>query len=97
MSKRWQLLGHDGKPYDSERPGTLGGNRRSRVYGRLDCPAALRAIANGGYVANRVFFLDEEYARAAGYRPCGVCLTEEYARWKAQRKEKTLTEKGTDN
>lgn len=97
MSKRWQLLGQDGEPYDSERPGTLGGNRRSRVYGRLDCRTALRAIADGGYVANRVFFLDEDHARAAGYRPCSVCMTEEYARWKAQRKEKTPAEKGMDN
>lgn len=28
----------------------LDGHRRSRIYGRLDCPAALRAIARGGYV-----------------------------------------------
>ena len=88
MSKLWKLLGHDGKPYVSKRPGTLGGNSRSRIYGRLDCPTALRAIANGGYIANRVFFLDEDDARAAGYRPCGVCLAKEYARWKAQREER---------
>jgi len=52
--------------------------------GRLDCPAALRAIARGGYVTHRVFFLTEEHARAAGYRPCGVCLPVAYASWKAQ-------------
>jgi len=52
----------------------LGGNRRGRIYGRLDCPAALRALARGGYLANRVFFLDEATAIAAGYRPCKVCL-----------------------
>jgi hypothetical protein len=81
--KRRQLIGRDGKAYTSDRPGTLGGHRRSRIYGRLDCRAALRAIARGGYVANRVFFLDEADAKSAGYRPCGVCMPEEYARWKA--------------
>jgi methylphosphotriester-DNA--protein-cysteine methyltransferase len=75
----WKLIGPDGRPYDSPVPGTLGGHRRSRVYGRLDCPAALRAIARGGYVANRVFFLNENHARAAGYRPCGACLRKERA------------------
>lgn len=66
-------------------PGTLGGHRRGRRYGRLDCPAALRAIARGGYVRDRVFFADEQTAVAAGYRPCAVCLPEKYARWKARR------------
>ena len=86
MSGRWTLLGPDGKPYSSRRKGALGGHRRSRIYGRLDCPAALRAIARGGYVANRVFFLNERHARAAGYRPCGVCLPEKYKAF--ERKER---------
>jgi methylphosphotriester-DNA--protein-cysteine methyltransferase len=77
----WTLIGPDGKPYASARPGTLGGHRRSRIYGRLECPAALRAIARGGYVAHRVFFLDEAHARAAGYRPCAVCLPQKYKAW----------------
>ncbi|HVJ24522.1 MAG TPA: Ada metal-binding domain-containing protein [Burkholderiales bacterium] len=81
----WILLGPDGKPYASCRPGTLGGHRRTRIYGRLDCPAALRAIARGGYVTNRVFFLNERHALAAGYRPCAVCLPEKYATWRKKR------------
>ena len=81
----WTLIGPDNRPYLSEQPGTLGGHRRSGIYGRLDCPAALRAIARGGYVAQRVFFLNEEHARAAGYRPCAVCLPEAYAAWKQSR------------
>jgi hypothetical protein len=76
------LLGPDGKLYASRRRGTLGGHRGSRIYGRLDCPTALRAISRGGYVAQRVFFLNERDARAAGYRPCGVCLPEKYKAWK---------------
>lgn len=48
----------------------------------MDCRAALQAIARGGYVKYRVFFPDEGMARAAGYRPCAVCLPEKYAPWK---------------
>jgi hypothetical protein len=81
----WTLIGRDGQPYISSRPGAFGGHRRSRIYGRLDCPAALRAIARGGYVDQRVFFLTEDHARAAGYRPCAVCLPEAYAAWKRER------------
>jgi methylphosphotriester-DNA--protein-cysteine methyltransferase len=32
-----------------------------------------------------VFFADEQTAVEAGYRPCAVCMPEEYARWKARR------------
>jgi hypothetical protein len=85
MNQTWTLVGPDREPYASDQPGTLGGHRRSRIYGRLDCPAALHAIARGGYVTHRVFFLTEDHARAAGYRPCGVCLPAAYASWKAQR------------
>ena len=84
MNQTWTLVGPDCEPYASDQPGTLGGHRLSRIYGRLDCAAALRAIARGGYVTHRVFFLTEEHARAAGYRPCGVCLPAAYASWKAQ-------------
>ena len=74
----WRLIGPDGRPYDSPIPGTLGGHRRTRIYGRLDCPAAARAIARGGYVAHRVFFASESDAMAAGYRPCAVCMPGAY-------------------
>jgi methylphosphotriester-DNA--protein-cysteine methyltransferase len=82
LTKLWTLLGPDGRSYDSNLPGALGGHRRGRIYGRLDCPAALRAIARGTYVSQRVFFLSEAHAEAAGYRPCAVCMPDEYARWK---------------
>jgi hypothetical protein len=84
MSQIWKLVGPDGKPYTSAVPGTLGGHHRNRIYGRLDCPAALRAIARGGYVTHRVFFATSEDARAAGYRPCAVCLPGAYTIWKTQ-------------
>jgi methylphosphotriester-DNA--protein-cysteine methyltransferase len=63
--------------------GTFGGHRKTRIYGRLDCPSALRAIARGGYVKHRVFFADEATAVAAGYRPCSRCLPDRYRDWKA--------------
>ena len=80
--KIYWLLDADGQPVASEQPGLLGGHRRSKIYGRLDCPGALRAIARGGYVRHRVFFADEASAIAAEYRPCAVCLRDAYRWWK---------------
>ncbi|QLY33249.1 Ada metal-binding domain-containing protein [Nocardia huaxiensis] len=80
----YRLLGADGLPYSSDEPGTLGGHRRSRIYGRLDCPSALRALARGHYVRHRVFFPDEPTAIAAGYRPCAVCMSSAYTAWKGR-------------
>jgi methylphosphotriester-DNA--protein-cysteine methyltransferase len=77
------LIGADGSPYESRTAGRFGGHRGTHIYGRLDCRTALRAIARGGYVKQRVFFRDAAAARAAGYRPCAVCMPREYARWKA--------------
>jgi methylphosphotriester-DNA--protein-cysteine methyltransferase len=62
--------------------GRLGGHRKSKIYGRLDCRAARAAIARGGYVQWRVFFRREADAVAAGYRPCAVCMPAAYAKWK---------------
>lgn len=81
-ARTYTLLDASARPYASPTAGTLGGHRRTRVYGRLDCPAALRAIACGGYIRHRVFFADEDTATAAGYRPCAVCLPDRYAEWK---------------
>lgn len=87
--KLYKLVGVDGNPYFSEQKGILGGHKGLKIYGRLDCPSALRHIAHGGYVKHRVFFADEETAVAAGYRPCAVCMKEQYALWKQrQKKEK---------
>jgi len=81
-SKTFTLVGSNGKPYSSLSRGTFGGHRGRKLYGRLDCRAALQAIARGGYVKHRVFFADEATAIANGYRPCGVCMRKEYAAWK---------------
>ena len=78
----YTLTGADGAPYQSDRPGLLGGHRRGRGYGRLDCRTALRWIARGHYVRHRVFFADEPTAIAAGYRPCAHCMPERYPAWR---------------
>lgn len=82
--KKYKLLGADGEFYYSDEKGTLGGNSKAKIYGRLDCPAALSAIKRWGenYTNYRVFFQDEETAIAAGYRPCGTCMREKYFEWK---------------
>ena len=84
--KKYRLLGTDGNTYLSNEPGTLGGNGKAKIYGRLDCPAALRtlnSIGHDAYVKHRVFFKDEQAAIAAGFRPCGTCMREKYKAWKA--------------
>ena len=47
----------------------LAGNRRARIFGRLDCASGKRLLRT-----NRVFFSTEDEARAAGYRPCQRCM-----------------------
>jgi methylated-DNA-[protein]-cysteine S-methyltransferase len=82
--KSHTLIGADGAAHQSLVKGTLGGHRAGRIYGTLDCPGAARAIARGGYVANRVFFADEPTAVAAGFRPCSTCLPDAYRAWKTR-------------
>jgi hypothetical protein len=86
-AKPYRLIGPDGRTYLSAAKGALGGNRASKIYGRLDCPAARRAIQRGGYVARRVFFASATDAQSAGYRPCAVCLPEDYQAWKDRDRE----------
>lgn len=78
--KTYKLLGADGKEHLSETSGTLGGNSKLKIYGRLDCPSALSTIRRfpRSYEKSRVFFADERAALAAGYRPCGNCLRKQY-------------------
>lgn len=57
---------------------TFAGNRRLKIYGRLDCASGKRMKAD-----NRVFFRDEAEATACGYRPCGHCMPDKYGRWKS--------------
>ncbi|MCD7764175.1 MAG: hypothetical protein LUI14_13515 [Lachnospiraceae bacterium] len=78
----YKLTGADNQTYLSEKKGLFGGHNKLKIYGRLDCPSALRHIKNGNYIQHRVFFEDEATALAAGYRPCGICMKEHYNLWK---------------
>ncbi len=82
--KLYKLINENDEEYLSSIPGTLGGNKRLKIYGRLDCPSANRWIKKGYYIKDRVFFIDEETAIKAGYRPCAVCMKKEYEEWKKQ-------------
>ncbi len=74
LAKVYRLLGADGRLFDSRVKGAFGGNRRTKVYGSLDCSIALRHAARGTYAKSRVFFADEASAASAGYRPCSHCM-----------------------
>ncbi|KAA8694680.1 Ada metal-binding domain-containing protein [Pseudomonas caricapapayae] len=86
----WKLLDAQGEPCLSRDPGRLGGHRRSKVYGRLDCPAALLALSKGGYRQHRVFFIDEPTAISAGFRPCGRCMVAEYRQWNSENRKQNV-------
>ncbi len=75
--KTFRLLGPAGF-YMSTEPGTLGGNAKTRVYGRLDCPAPRAGLVKGTYQKDRVFFSDAAAAEATGYHPCGRCMRDSY-------------------
>lgn len=57
---------------------SLGGNRKLKIFGRLDCRAGKRMK-----VENRVFFQSEAEAINLGYRPCAICMRSEYLIWKS--------------
>lgn len=84
--KQYTLIDSNGKSFKSDTPGQLGGHKKQKIYGRLDCSSALTYIRKGQYVKYRVFFADERTAIDAGYRPCGVCMKERYKQWKAENK-----------
>ncbi|TSJ40274.1 metal-binding protein [Mucilaginibacter corticis] len=52
---------------------TLGGYKRGKIYGTLSCGSGKRMKTE-----NRVFFANEQEAVAAGYRPCGNCMPQQY-------------------
>ena len=56
---------------------TLGGNKKLKIYGTLNCRSGKRLK-----IENRVFFENEAEALTDGYRPCGGCLRVQYKLWK---------------
>ena len=47
MTKTYKLMAADGSTITSTVPGTLGGNRKAKIYGLLTCTAANAALAKG--------------------------------------------------
>lgn len=90
QGKKFKLIDCNRQEYLSDIPGTLGGNKKIKIYGRLDCPSAKKWIEKGYYISNRVFFENEDIAVAAGYRPCAICMPNEYKKWKNNQKTKRL-------
>jgi methylphosphotriester-DNA--protein-cysteine methyltransferase len=88
QTKTYKLRDRQNKAFDSATKGRFGGHKGTKVYGRLNCPGALRWIAKGHYVKHRVFFQDEATAKAAGYRPCSNCMRAAYKTWKAEKCER---------
>lgn len=91
QGKKFKLIDSNGQLYFSDTPGSIGGNKNLKIYGRLDCPSAKKWIEKRYYVNNRVFFENEEIAILAGYRPCAVCMPDKYKEWKNNQKQKKLT------
>jgi Metal binding domain of Ada len=88
----YRLLGADGRSHQSPTKGSFGGNARLKIYGRLDCASALRAVARGqSYARHRVFFADEASAIAAGFRPCAACMRAVYLKWKGAKQKNNLS------
>jgi hypothetical protein len=56
---------------------TMAGNRKLGIYGTLECKSGKRMK-----LENRVFFVSEKAAQAAGFRPCGHCMRASYLVWK---------------
>ncbi|MBL7873129.1 MAG: metal-binding protein [Cyclobacteriaceae bacterium] len=67
--KVWQLV--------REGEITLGGNKKLKIYGTLNCASGQRMN-----LENRVLFSSEKEAIQKGYRPCGNCMKQPYQHWK---------------
>ncbi|MEP3208894.1 MAG: Ada metal-binding domain-containing protein [Maribacter sp.] len=56
---------------------SLGGNKKLKIYGQLDCKSGQRMKRE-----NRVFFNSKKEALNHKYRPCGHCMKRDYKKWK---------------
>ncbi len=54
----------------------LGGNRKLKIYGTLQCKSGKRMKKE-----NRVFFASESEAINHVFRPCGHCMKTAYQQW----------------
>jgi methylphosphotriester-DNA--protein-cysteine methyltransferase len=62
---------------------TYAGNAPDKIYGTLSCWSGKKMK-----IENRVFFENQSEALDAGFRPCGHCLHDRYAKWRNETKDK---------
>jgi methylphosphotriester-DNA--protein-cysteine methyltransferase len=55
----------------------LGGNKKLRIYGKLDCVSGMKMQRK-----NRIFFSDSREAESLHFRPCAHCMRDQYQQWK---------------
>lgn len=77
MKKHFELTDSEVFLSIKNRKIVLGGNKKLKIYGLLNCKSGKRMKRE-----NRVFFSNEKEAVKLGYRPCGHCLREKYNEWK---------------
>jgi len=64
------------------------GNFRLKIFGLLSCRSGKKMKSK-----NRIFFKTKTEALAAGFRPCGHCMRDDYRQWKLMNYPKPI--KGT--
>ena len=65
------------RSYIRKRIITMAGNRRLKIYGKLNCRSG-KKMKRG----NRVFLASVDDAETNGFRPCGHCMPVAYKAWK---------------
>ena len=69
----------------SDQPTALGGNLRTKTFGRIDCPSVINKSKHTCH--NQVFFEYEENAILTFFISCGICMKGLYQDWKINNHE----------
>ena len=78
--KEQYIIVHGNKTVSlSDQPTQLGGNLRTKTFGRLNCPSVVNKSKHTCH--NQVFFEYEENAILTFFKPCGICMKELYRNW----------------
>ena len=88
--KKYKLTDGEGKEYLSYEQGSFCGNRRTKIFGKLDCSYENNWFTNLFVYDDKVYFASVEDALSAGFKPCRFCMPNEYEEYKKSKKEKKL-------
>ena len=84
--KEQYIIVHGNKTVSlSDQPTALGGNLRTKTFGRIDCPSVINKSKHTCH--NQVFFEYEENAILTFFKPCGICMKGLYQDWKINNHE----------